>query len=277
MKPRNLNIRSIISQFRLCCYALFLFCSVAATAQSRTGMLYWDVDRLYDTIPALFYDDSDFTPQGSMRWTKERYEQKIINTAAVIDSMSLPLVGLFGVENEDVVRDLVEACQGEYCYIHHTRNSFDGLDFALLYFGDRFFPEEDEVQRDMLMVSGEIDGEPLTMIFTINGRDLSSYDLIEDENVVVMGRFRHSQAKEIGFTDELSQSERRGYGTTYGFRGWYMRDRVAVNDGVETLDAGVYINSWMLSPENYSPLPTFRKREYVGGYSSNLPIYIFFR
>lgn len=69
-----------------------------------------------------------------MRWTGERYRRKVMQTAAVIDSLGLPLVGLYGVENESVVRDVAAACKGDYAYLFRTTDSYNGLDFALFYF-----------------------------------------------------------------------------------------------------------------------------------------------
>ena len=58
--------------------------------------------------------------------------------------MALPLVALWGVENEQVVRDIAAACRGDYSYLHRTLNSLDGMDFALLYYGDLFYPTRDD-------------------------------------------------------------------------------------------------------------------------------------
>ena len=60
---------------------LILNCS--SYGRPPVGIAFYDVDRLYDTVPALFYDDSDYTPEGRLRWTAARYERKIRNTAAV--------------------------------------------------------------------------------------------------------------------------------------------------------------------------------------------------
>ena len=49
--------------------------------------------------------------------------------------MRMPLVALWSVENEAVVRDIAAACRGDYSYLHQTLNSLDGMDFALLYYG----------------------------------------------------------------------------------------------------------------------------------------------
>ena len=51
-----------------------LFCAgcCAVAGQRPVGVAYYDVDRIYDTVPALFYDDSDYTPEGRLRWTSAR-------------------------------------------------------------------------------------------------------------------------------------------------------------------------------------------------------------
>lgn len=90
----------------------FLIFNCHSYGQRPIGIAFYDVDRIYDTVPALFYDDADYTPEGRLHWTAERYARKICNTAAVIDSMALPLVALWGVENEQVVRDIAAACPG---------------------------------------------------------------------------------------------------------------------------------------------------------------------
>ena len=89
--------------------ALLLSGIRCALAQPRIGIAYCDLDHLYDTIPALFYDDSDYTPGGRLAWDTERSRRKIARTAAVIDSMRMPLVALWSVENEAVVRDIAAA------------------------------------------------------------------------------------------------------------------------------------------------------------------------
>ena len=134
----------------------FLIFNCHSYGQRPIGIAFYDVDRIYDTVPALFYDDADYTPEGRLHWTAERYARKIRNTAAVIDSMALPLVALWGVENEQVVRDIAAACRGDYSYLHRTLNSLDGMDFALLYYGDLFYPVYDESGRGYLYVEGEL-------------------------------------------------------------------------------------------------------------------------
>ena len=72
------------------CLLLLLLALCVATARAQRqpalGIAFYDLDGLYDTIPALFYDDSDHTPRGRLAWDSERYRRKIAHTAAVIDS-----------------------------------------------------------------------------------------------------------------------------------------------------------------------------------------------
>ena len=111
----------------------FVIASLGAIhAQQRTGFAYYDLDRLYDTIPSLFYDDTDYTPEGRLRWSGERYRAKVERAGAVIGRMAMPLAGVYGVENEEVVKDLVRASDLPYSYVHRTLNTLDGMDFALL-------------------------------------------------------------------------------------------------------------------------------------------------
>ena len=133
---------------------LFLVCGTQAWAQRSFDVAFCDVENMYDTIPSTFYDDSDYTPRGRLRWDTARYRNKVQGVARLLDSLSMPVVALWGVENEQVVRDVVMATKSDYAYLHSTQDYSDGLDFALLYYGDRFFPEHVTSWRGALCVEG---------------------------------------------------------------------------------------------------------------------------
>lgn len=184
------------------------------SAGQRVSVAFWNVENLYDTIPSLFYDDSDYTPGGSRKWGAERYGRKIENLARVIDEMSADVLGLAEVENEAVVRDLVTALGTDYNYIHRTSGDRRGMDVAMLYKGDRFFPdpgpggvrlERSGTGREFLCVRGELMGERIEFVVCHMASNLNGYAhrrrgmeslrallerLMEDDpaaNVVVMG------------------------------------------------------------------------------------------
>ncbi len=257
---------------------LFALSALADLSAQALGVGYYDLDGLYDTREALLYDDSAYTPSGAKGWSEERYERKIRNTAAVIDSMALPIVGLFGVESGAVLGDIVRACSLDYCSLHRTRNSFDGLDFALLYYGDQLFVEDVEVQRNMLVIWATLSCQtPITILLTRSGEDTVDYlaDASLDEMVVVMGSIRQSYIDKLGYVNLLEEHEAQGHGNYYTSRGYVMRDRIATNRNEKILKSGVFITPWLLTSNRRRPLPTFDRGSYKGGYSNFLPIFTY--
>ncbi len=257
------------------------------------GFAYYDADRLYDTIPALFYDDSDFTPQGRLRWTAERYARKIAHTAAVLDSMRMDIVALAGVETEAVVRDLVSACREDYCYIHRTFNTFDGLDIALLYHGDRFFPDRIEQGRGWLYVEGELaplgsppsaDSDPRSRrigILACNNARYAAEALADcrdnhpDVPILAAGRFRFDLAPRHGMRDLSAAAERSGRGNIRYRDGWRMRERILADSALRASGADAYLRRFLFDARSGTPLATYEKTVYRGGYGSLLPVYTY--
>lgn len=266
---------------RVLAVVIMLFSAVMTEAQGLQsfGVAYYDVDKLYDTEPSSFYDDSDYTPSGRLRWNEERYAVKINNIVQVIDSMSMPVVVLYGVENEQVVRDIVSRSQEDYAYIYRPLSSRDGLDFAVLYFGDRFFPERITPWRGALCVEGWVGQEPLTII--ANHRSTSIGVLIDeqnllraDNNIILLGTPNKLNFNEYGLSDATLAAERAGRGNYMNSGRWQMRDRIATNIKMRSR-CDVYITRWMLNDMG-APKPTFDKRKYYGGHSNYLPIFIYF-
>lgn len=255
---------------------------LAAFGRQPVGIAFYDVDRLYDTIPALFYDDSDHTPEGRYAWNSERYNRKIRNTAAVIDSMALEIVALWGVENEQVVRDLAAACHGDYSYLHRTLNRFDGMDFALLYHGDRFYPTSTETGRSYLYVEGELDGQRIGLALcgdTETARWLAA-DLREEHPglpLVVAGRLGRLRAAKFGLTDATARAERAGRGNIRRAGRWEMRDRILVDTALHNLGGDVYIRRYLVDQKSGNPLTTYSRGVYCGGYGYSLPVFTHIR
>lgn len=262
--------------------ALLCACGVAE-AQSgggtrKFGVAYYDIGALYDTLPSKFYDDRAYTPQGRMRWDTRRYRRKIGNTARVIDSMSMDVVVLYGVENERVVRDIAEACGCDYTYIYCTADSRDGLDFAMLYLGDSFFPRRVTPWRGALCVEGETADRSLTIVAdrlsTSAGVLLAERGVFRNNNIIILGRHNKLKFDERGLADRTLRAERAGRGNCFRRGRWEMRDRVFtdIDDGVR---CDVYVRGWMLTPDG-RPLATFDGAAYRGGFSECLPVFIYF-
>ncbi len=130
----------------------------------RAGFAYYDVDYLYDTIPSPFYDDQTYTPEGAKRWDTARYHDKLDRAAALIAELKMPLVGLYGVENETIVKELILRSEQPYSYVHLTLNALDGMDFALLYHGDRLLVEHVASGWGHLLIEGVLDGRPIAIL-----------------------------------------------------------------------------------------------------------------
>ena len=279
MPLRKMFVRQMI------CLLLTAACLLTAAAQRprtgirpqtndrrvQTGIAFYDVDKIYDTLPALFYDDEEYTPEGRRHWDTERYRRKIRNTAAVIDSMALEIVALWGVENEAVVRDLVAACRGDYTYIHRTLNTLDGMDFALLYYGDRFFPHYVEPGRRYLYIEGTLGRDTVGLVLCAENRmaEWVVRDLREERpsaRLVVLGRSATMDPARYGLHDATARAERAGRGTIHSRGRWTMRDRILVDTCLETVAADVFARRFLIDPRSGSPLATFKGRVYCGGY-----------
>lgn len=262
-------------KYLLCMMTLF---AIQLSAQPRVGFAYYDVDRAYDTTHSSFYDDSDFTPEGRNGWNTERYEHKIKGIAAVIDSMALPLVALYGVENEQVVRDIATHCKGDYSYIHRTLNRLDGMDFALLYYGDILFPQRVESGLDYTLIEARVADREFTFVLTHRSRMLKTLvTQIQEKSperfIVVAGDLYGIDYTRLNLNDATAAAERAGHGNTVYRNVWRMFDRILVDRRVES-HCDVYAREWLLD-RNGEPKPTFNREGYIGGTGRKLPIFCY--
>ena len=252
--------------------------TIQLSAQPRVGFAYYDVDRAYDTLPSPFYDDRDFTPEGRNHWSTERYERKTEAIAAVIDSMALPIVALYGVENEQVVRDIVARTNGDYSYLHRTLNRLDGMDFALLYYGDVLFPERVEVGLDYMLIEATIGNRSFAIVLAHRTRLLKSIvaqlqEHSPQRHIVVAGDLYGLNFAGLGLTDATAKAERAGHGNRVYRNEWRMFDRVVIDRRLST-SCDVYARGWLLD-SNGEPKPTFNRENYVGGAGRKLPIFCY--
>ena len=155
--------------FLLAITATILLHGPQVSAQARVSVGFYNTENLFDTIPSPFHDDADFTPEGRYRWNSERYAAKLANIAKVIDDAGFDIIAIAEVENETVVRDLVCTLSDDYSYIHRNSGDSRGIDIALLYKGDKFFPTgarliNSGTAREFLLVSGTLAGYPVNIL-----------------------------------------------------------------------------------------------------------------
>lgn len=262
-------------------------CLGTAFSRQPVGISYWDLDHLYDTVPALFYDDTDYTPDGRLRWDTERYKRKIRAVADVIDSMRMPLVALWSVENENVVRDIVAACEGGYSYLHRTLNSLDGMDFALLYYGDMFFPHHAEAGRRYLYAEGTLrrdDGSRDTLGLVLCSDVRMAAWVVEDLReerpglkLLIMGRLPDGGLQKYGLHDATLRAAKAGRGNLRSRAGWRMRDRILADTMLPTTRGDVFARRFLVDAKEGYPVPTYDRRRYIGGCSYALPVFTYLR
>ena len=259
---------------------LILLLSVwGVRAQQRVGVAWYDLGGLYDPEPSLFADDADYQADGPLGWSEERYADAVARYASLIDSMAMPLVGLFGVENERVALDLAARSEGDYSVLHETSNRLDGLDFALLYQADRFLPERSEMGYGRMLVEGELDGCAVSLLLVRDDRFLAEeverlQSIRPRRPLLIMGHIEDLDPR-YGLQDALSKAEERGYGNSFRRGGWRMRDRLWVDPFWQVIRAGVYVERRLLDEQSGKPLPLYERGRYRGGWSENLPVFVY--
>ncbi len=257
-------------------------------SQVQIGIALYDVGRLYDTTPSPHYNDSDYTPSGKRQWSEERYRRKIEHITEVIDTLQMPLVVLYGVEDKQVVRDIQRLSKRDYSVVHRTLDYYNGLDFALLYYGDMLEVEQVHNSLYYTYIGGTLlsaDGKPINRTIGIHltrrGDKLRSIyppdGSPSTDITLAWGRISRKDLKRLKLHDPLAHYERQGLGDTKSEEGWYLNSRIGVEtaDGIEVESSGIYLSRSLLDRSATHPHATYSASGYLGGYSRHLPQYIF--
>jgi predicted extracellular nuclease len=147
--------------------AFLISVSLTALSQKNVNSLVvvsYNVENLFDTVNSPLFDDDAFTPEGSKKWTSDRYEKKVTDLAMVLGSIpgsELPaVIGLTEIENRKVLEDLIndpKLRNGVYEIIHEDGVDPRGIECALLfrpeyfkYLSHNYIPIEDPVDPEYL-------------------------------------------------------------------------------------------------------------------------------
>lgn len=164
---------------------LFLFLnSHAQQASNAYSVLFYNVENLFDVANDSLTNDDEFTYEGDRHWNTKKLNKKLRNTAKVIISSSgweaPAIVGLCEIENRYVLEKLTKETPLKsipYKIIHKESPDFRGIDVALLYNAEQFYPLEYECyplkskneqvmkSREILYVSGILGGIDTLHIF----------------------------------------------------------------------------------------------------------------
>jgi len=149
---------------------ILLLQTLLATSQQRPfmRMMFYNTENFFDTKHDTLKNDLDFTPQGKMKWTYDKYLTKLKNLAKVIIGVGEweppEIVGLCEIENRNVLNSLVKYTPlkaFDYGIIHRESPDVRGIDVAVLYRKDKFevssynmFRIEEFKTRDIVYVKG---------------------------------------------------------------------------------------------------------------------------
>ncbi len=167
-------------------------------------IVFWNVDKLYDTNNDPLTKDDDFLPAALKQWNEEKYRKKITDlseTISGIDQGDLPvIIGLAEIENQKVLSDLASSQKlkpGNYGIIHYDNNDPDGLGVALFYrkdqveiLGSKAVPvttsfDIKSVFKDILYVKCRLKGDNEYNIFVVHWPARTSDDADELKRISV--------------------------------------------------------------------------------------------
>ncbi|MBQ0116072.1 MAG: endonuclease/exonuclease/phosphatase family protein [Bacteroidales bacterium] len=189
--------------FLLAMVALLL---VPAIAQDRKynmyGVMFYNLENLFDTINTNGTYDLEFSPQGARQWNNDKYWKKQHNMAYAISQMTSQgtpngptILGVSEIENITVLQDLVrqpELKSRHYQIIHHDSPDRRGIDVAILYDPLNFKVLNVTYQklyidsyptfrtRDQVCVTGMLAGDKISVLINhwpsrLGGQEQSSY------------------------------------------------------------------------------------------------------
>lgn len=175
-----------MKKFSLIFLGLLALNSFAQNDKKIYPIAFYNVENLFDTKRDFNIQDEDFTPSGRNSWTEDKYEKKLKNLAYVINLLGKEkaphgavIVGVAEIENKKVLEDLVNTgslAERKYQIVHKDSPDARGIDVGLIYnptffkvISHKIYPftlpgTNDTKTRDILVVNGLLDGEPLNVL-----------------------------------------------------------------------------------------------------------------
>lgn len=191
--------------------AIILLSNLGCSAQDTKEefrVAFYNVENLFDTLDDPNKLDEEFTPFSSKKWTAERYQKKLNDTASVIQSLNgddFPeIIGLCEVENRQVVEDLVNLTvlkDNGYKVVHQESPDKRGIDVAMIY-EEKYFtiisheaigvtlPGDRPHTRDILYVMGNTGKETLHLFVNHWPSRYGGAEQSDPKRVLVAGKVR---------------------------------------------------------------------------------------
>lgn len=124
---------------------LFTFTPTFSQQKAAGTIGFYNLENLFDTIDDPSINDEEYLPEGSNKWTEEKYQSKITNMSKVIADMAygVDILGVCEIENRKVLEDLVSSSKlktKNYQIVHFDSPDRRGVDVALIYRKSAFTP-----------------------------------------------------------------------------------------------------------------------------------------
>uniref|UniRef100_Q3AQN7 Endonuclease/exonuclease/phosphatase domain-containing protein n=1 Tax=Chlorobium chlorochromatii (strain CaD3) TaxID=340177 RepID=Q3AQN7_CHLCH len=127
-----------------CITALTLSSALHAASSSpqKIGILWWNVENLFDTQDDPAKRDEDFTPNGKLQWSEKKLYLKQMRIRDLLGALaadkqmgSLPdIIGFAEVENKTVFEQTLQGVKtGSYKSVYYNSRDPRGIDVALAY------------------------------------------------------------------------------------------------------------------------------------------------
>ncbi|MCB0429176.1 MAG: endonuclease/exonuclease/phosphatase family protein, partial [Flavobacteriales bacterium] len=170
-------------RFRLIALYIYLLASVATCmaqatipAASAIRIAFYNTENLFHPDNDSLTLDDEFTPDGKLHWTYNRYRIKLQHISKVLMAMGgwngLAIAGMCELENRQVLEDLLKytpLSNGNWGIVHHDSPDHRGIDVGLIYNRQCFTVISDRAclvrppgsqlhTRDILYVKGVLNG-----------------------------------------------------------------------------------------------------------------------
>ena len=102
--------------------SLITLLSFQSCSQTERTIAFYNIENLFDTINSPITNDSEYLPDAGKKWGTEKYFEKITHINEVVNKLNSPIIlGLCEIENEQVVRDIVQGgnMKDKYGVVHY--------------------------------------------------------------------------------------------------------------------------------------------------------------
>lgn len=123
-----------------------LFFNVSGTPQKKDTVTvgFWNLENLFDTVHDKNMIDTEFTPEGSLKWTVERLNKKLSDQASIIKSMNNgkgpDIMGFVECEHQWLIDTMIvrHLNNKHYKLAYAESPDLRGIDNGLIYNSDIF-------------------------------------------------------------------------------------------------------------------------------------------